>query len=163
MGSDHTDLPWTRHFTTSEEGKEDKSQSSLHRPRHPHLPSGHELADNLTRFLGVWLPLSWQNWLRDSGRLRTYIDTLMSYSAPTYALFSCPDALVIYQRLTEKCQTLRYGEHPSHTMDLFFPEESQTIRGLVFFVVGSFGQVAYWLKLLNTHHCYAKSAWWSLG
>jgi hypothetical protein len=152
MGSDHTDLPWTRHFTTSEEGKEEKSylhrrlvaflksSTEIHRPRHPHLPSGHELADNVTRFLGVWLPVSWQNWLRDSGRLRTFTDTVMSYSAPTYALFSCPDALVMYQRLTKKCQTLRYGEHPSHTMDLFFPEESQTIRGLVFFVVGSFGQ-----------------------
>jgi hypothetical protein len=147
MGIDHTALPWTRHF--SSQGKEDKSHGSLHRrlvaflesateihrPRHPHLPSGPELAENVTRFLGVWLPLSWQNWLRDSGRLRAFIDTLLTYSAPTYALLACPDALVEFQRLSKKCQTLRYGEHPSHAIDLFFPDESETIRGLVFFVV----------------------------
>jgi hypothetical protein len=149
MGGDHTALPWARHY--SSEGKEEKCQESLHRrlvaflesstrmhrPRHPHLPSGPELAENVTRFLGEWLPLSWQNWLRDSGHLRTVIDTLLMYSAPTYALLACPDALVMYHTLSKKCQTLRYGEHPSHVIDLFFPEESETIRGLVFFVVSS--------------------------
>ena len=107
------------------------------RPRlpHPHLPTGPELAEHVTRSLGVWCPLSWQNWLRDSGCLRSCIDNLLLYgSAPAMAV-ACPEAYQEFQRLTAVCQPVRYGDHPSQIVDLFLPANQSATRGLVFFVV----------------------------
>jgi len=116
---------------------------------HPHLPSsGPDLVDQITRALGVWCPLSWQNWLRDSGHLRTVVDNLLLYSAPAYLYLAChPQVRHEFQHLTKLCQTLRYGNHPSQIIDMFLPEDDEndsdtttaprTPRGLVFFVVRS--------------------------
>ncbi|CAB9519354.1 Carboxylesterase [Seminavis robusta] len=141
MGSDHTSLPWTRHHHPDSSGSEqlrrrllaylESAQQST--KAHPHLPTGPELVEYTTRFLGVWLPLSLQHWIRDSGNLRVILDALLTYTAPAY-LLACPDALVEFSQLSQQCQCLRYGDHPSQVVDLFFPPG--TPRGMVFFVHG---------------------------
>lgn len=113
------------------------------RPRmpHPHLPSGPELAEYITRTLGVWLPLSFQNYVRDAGHVRTMIDRLMHFSAPAYALIH-PEAYREFQRLSHLCVRIPYAtdvegvdHHPSQVIDMFLPPTTTTPRGLIFFVV----------------------------
>ena len=152
-GANSTDLPWARHHDdNNDDGKtktEKRHKRGLHRRivdflqkstsarknrlPHPHLPMDPELLEHVTRFLGVWLPLSWQSWLRDSGSLRAFADTCMTHSVPLIAVAS-PQIMVNFRTLSQNCKTIRYGQHPMQIIDLFFPETNKP-RGLVFFVV----------------------------
>jgi acetyl esterase/lipase len=104
---------------------------------HPHVPVGPEGSDQVTRFLGSVLPLSWHNYVRDSGGFRSISDTVVTCSIPAGAVAN-PGAAVSFLRLTRQMQTIPYGDHhESQFMDMFFPECSrQELRGLVFFVHG---------------------------
>ena len=54
---------WKSHATLRRRLGERLKRSHLHAPLrlpHPHLPAGPETADQITRLLGVLLPLSWQ-------------------------------------------------------------------------------------------------------
>jgi hypothetical protein len=104
---------------------------------HPHVPVGPEVSDQVTRFLGSVLPLSWHNHVRDNGGFRSISDTVVTCSIPAGAVAN-PAAAVSFLRLTRQVQTIPYGDHhESQFMDMFFPEcPRQELRGLVFFVHG---------------------------
>ncbi len=105
--------------------------------QHPHLMVGPEGADQVTRFLGSLLPLSWQNQLRDSGGFRSIFDRLVEYSIPIGAVAN-PSAAQAFLRLTRMRRTIRYGEHESQFIDLYLPEgcPQDDWTGMVFFVHG---------------------------
>ena len=105
---------------------------------HPHVATGPEVSDQITRFLGTILPLPWQNYCRDSGAFRTISDTLVTWSIPIGAI-SNPSAAVEFLRLSERLIQIPYGNH--HEMqfiDMYFPPDCPEahVTGLVFFVHG---------------------------
>lgn len=108
---------------------------------HPHLAAGPELGDQMTRLLGVLLPLSTQNDWRDSGTFRTISDGLVTASAPLIAAFH-PSVIPRFLKLTSKLKVIRYGPHERQTMDVFFPpfegslELPEAPSRLVFFIHG---------------------------
>ena len=112
------------------------ANADLSRP-HPHLLVGPEGADQITRFLGSLLPLSWQNHIRDSGGFRFIFDTLVEYSIPVGAVTN-PKAALSFLRLTRQCRTIPYGNHESQFIDLYVPENfpQEQWAGMVFFVHG---------------------------
>ena len=103
---------------------------------HPHLATGLEVSDQMTRLLGAILPLSWQNHFRDSGGFRNTMDTLVSWSIPVGAVTN-PSAAAEMLRLTRKRKNFSYGDHEMQCIDMFLPEcpEAQ-ISGLIFFAHG---------------------------
>lgn len=105
--------------------------------QHPHLLVGPDGADQITRFLGSLLPLSWQNHMRDSGGFRSIFDRLVEYSIPVGAITN-PKAALTFLRLTRQCHTIFYGQHESQLIDLYFPEHCPRDQwlGMVFFVHG---------------------------
>jgi acetyl esterase/lipase len=106
--------------------------------RHPHLSVGPEVGDQVTRFLGTILPLSWQNHCRDSGGFRSIVDNLVT-SSISGGVVTNPRAAIRYLKLTQRCQTIHYGSHhESQFIDMFFPEDcsQEEMTGLVFFVHG---------------------------
>jgi acetyl esterase/lipase len=107
-----------------------------HRIPHPHLAPGPEVSDQMSRFLGTILPLSWQNSFRDSGGFRSTADTLVTWSIPVGAVTN-PSAAAEFLRLTRKVETIPYGDHEMQFIDMFLPEcpEAQ-INGLIFFAHG---------------------------
>ena len=61
------------------------SRSMYHRttmPLHPHLPASPSLPDRATRFIGTALPLHIQHSLRDTGGLRSLVDSMATLSCP---------------------------------------------------------------------------------
>lgn len=105
---------------------------------HPHL-GPHDAADQVTRFLGTLLPLSWQNHVRDTGGFRSIFDSLVELSIPLGAVAN-PRAAHSFLHLTQQVQTIRYGEpqHKSQIIDVFVPEHvaRNDWTGMVFFVHG---------------------------
>ena len=103
---------------------------------HPHLSVAPEGGDKVTRFLGTILPLSWQNYCRDSGGFRSISDRLVTSSMPFGAMAN-PGAALDFLRLTRKVHSMPYGKHESQFIDMFFPECSrEEMTGMVFFVHG---------------------------
>lgn len=110
-------------------------RTTTRRRPHPHLAtSGTDISDQLTRFLGVLLPLSWQHHCRDSGLFRTLCDAIVTLAAPTMAVTS-PRCLATYWDLSSQQKSIRYGSHPMQFVDVFLPKNSDSKR-LVFFVHG---------------------------
>lgn len=119
-----------------------KTSQSPRLPSHPHMiTASPEILDMITRYLvGVVCPLSWQNKWRDSGSLRSFVDTLVTYAAPIMTLLIQPTAFIKFQKLTQQCQTIQYGAHHLQKMDLFFPNgDCELAKGLLFFVVSLVG------------------------
>lgn len=121
---------------------------------HPHLPYGPEVGDQVTRALGVLLPMPWVNSVRDSGSFRSIIDSLITVTAPSLVL-SSPSAAFQFRNLTSRCKRIKYGPHSMHVIDLFFPETSNREAphvkpgGLVFFVHGgAWGSGLPWMYRL---------------
>lgn len=120
-------------------------QTSLQRTPmpNPHLALGPEGADQTTRLLATILPLSWQHHLRDSGGFRSICDNLVTLSIPGAAVVN-PGAALQFLRLSRQVQTLRYGDHESQFIDVFFPRSHQEgtennenkLTGMLFFVHG---------------------------
>ena len=106
---------------------------------HPHLPTGPELGDQITRTLGLWLPHAWTHYLRDRGGFRTISDGLMTAMVPILGLLD-PGSAQAFARLTRQCKSFNYGtDMPTQQcVDVFLPE-SESYQGqsrLVFFVHG---------------------------
>jgi acetyl esterase/lipase len=118
-------------------------QSSTHRLPHPHLATGPELGDQITRFLGVVLPVHWHNACRDSGSFRFILDTIVTVTAPTMGITS-PSIAYQFLQLTADSQRIRYGSHPRQYLDLYLPKPKQQQQStapteatrLIFFVHG---------------------------
>lgn len=117
-------------------------QTSAQRLPHPHLSTGPELGDQITRFLGVVLPVHWHNACRDSGSFRFILDTLVTATAPTMAITS-PSVAYQFLKLTANSQCIRYGSHPRQYLDLYLPNEQQQQQQqsteatrLIFFIHG---------------------------
>jgi len=103
---------------------------------HPHLASGPEISDKITRYLGVLLPVQWHNTVRDSGGFRFLLDAIVTTTAPTMAITQ-PGTALKFLKLTASSQRIRYGSHPRHYLDLYLPEQQQQQpQRLVFFVHG---------------------------
>lgn len=105
--------------------------------RHPHISCGPERADQITRFLGSLLPVSWQNRIRDTGNFRFICDTIVEMSIPVGAV-SNPSAVKSFLRLTRARRRICYGEHEAQFMDVFTPEniDRKDWTGMMFFVHG---------------------------
>jgi acetyl esterase/lipase len=99
-------------------------QSSAHRMPHPHLSTVPELGDQITRFLGVVLPVHWHNACRDSGSFRFIMDTIVTVAAPTVGITS-PSVAYQFCQLTANSQRIRYGSHPRQYFDLYLPTKQQ--------------------------------------
>ena len=110
------------------------STARTRRLPHPHLATGTELSDQLTRLLGVWLPLPWQHHCRDSGLFRTLCDAIAALASPSVAVAS-PRCLTTYWNLSSQRKSIRYGPHPMQFVDVYLPHDSASKR-LVFFVHG---------------------------
>eukprot|EP00521_Asterionellopsis_glacialis_P010150 CAMPEP_0195301100 /NCGR_PEP_ID=MMETSP0707-20130614/28697_1 /TAXON_ID=33640 /ORGANISM="Asterionellopsis glacialis, Strain CCMP134" /LENGTH=455 /DNA_ID=CAMNT_0040363955 /DNA_START=37 /DNA_END=1404 /DNA_ORIENTATION=+ len=115
---------------------------------HPHLPAGPEVSDQITRALGVILPVPWHNRFRDSGSFRSTVDGLVSVSAPTIGLTS-PSAAINFINLSLKSKRIRYGSHKMHVIDMLLPDDKDGTRGLIFFVHGgAWGSGLPWMYRL---------------
>jgi acetyl esterase/lipase len=118
-------------------------QSSLYRLPHPHLSAGPELGDQITRFLGVVLPVHWHNACRDSGSFRFILDSIVTATAPIMGITS-PSVAYRFLQLTANSQRIRYGSHPMQYIDLYLPNNQQQQQQsatneptrLIFFVHG---------------------------
>jgi acetyl esterase/lipase len=130
-----------------------KAHRLQNRLPHPHLAAGPDISDQVTRFLGTLLPLSWQNHCRDSGGFRDMIDSLVTTTMPLGALAN-PRAAMEFGRLTEKVQRIAYGDDEMRFIDMFLPECSELeIKGLVFFVHGgAWGSGKPWFYRLVASH-----------
>ena len=111
---------------------------------HPHLPTGPELGDQITRTLGLWLPHAWTHQLRDQGGFRTISDGLMTAMVPLFGLLD-PGSAQAFARLTRQCKTFCYGSDmpKQQYVDVFLPKSSSSTSSsdqgpcrLVFFVHG---------------------------
>ena len=130
-----------------------KSRYEFPRHPHPHLPIGPpEVEDQITRLLGVLLPLSWQNQFRDSGRFRAVADTLTVASIPILAVMQ-PAQTMNFLKLGSRVKRIKYDKHPMQIMELFLPEESNTdqqhyTRTIFFVHGGAWGSGFPWLYRL---------------
>ena len=119
--------------------------------RHPHLPAGPELGDQITRALGLWLSHSTTNHLRDAGHFRSICDALVTASVPLMGIMD-PRTTRKFIQLTKKRQKLVYGsEHKLQYMDLYLPEpkdEAQAIRMVFFLHGGAWGSGMPWMYRL---------------
>lgn len=109
---------------------------------HPHLSTGPELGDQITRYLGVLLPVHWHNACRDSGSFRYILDSIVTSTAPTMAI-TAPSVAYQFLQLTASSQRIRYGSHPRQYLDLYLPNQQQQQQQqstdptrLIFFVHG---------------------------
>lgn len=123
---------------------------------HPHLPTGPELGDRITRFLGVVLSVELLHGIRDGGYFRSLVDTIVTTSAPTLALTS-PFAALAFVKLTANSQRVQYGSHERQYFDLYLPanhdvddrQQKTTPERLVFFVHGgAWGSGLPWMYRL---------------
>ncbi len=87
-------------------------------------------AESVRTFITPWL----QNKIRDSGLGGFIADTLVQLSMPGIAAENTA-ALSTYIDLTLKKKVIQYGKHNSQIMDLFLPEDPNSVRGVAFFVV----------------------------
>jgi acetyl esterase/lipase len=104
---------------------------------HPHV-AGPQWGDQVTRWLGTVLPLSWQHSVRDSGGFRTISDTLVTTSIPLAAV-THPRVAARFLKLSRRVQRLQYGDHDYQFIDVLFPNEDNDVEntnGLIFFVHG---------------------------
>lgn len=76
------------------------------------------------------------HFLRDSGMLRTIMDTLVTVGTPSLAM-ERPEIVSRFLQLTQQCQRIQYGPHEMQGIDMFFPSSGQELRGLLFFVVSN--------------------------
>lgn len=129
-------------------------------------PKSNPADDNL-RFLQSRLPISLQNFLRDTGVLGAIMDTLVAVGTPAL-LSSYPEALGHFLTLsdaplwfrnlmtTEKevfrensFSSIRYGDHPMQVLHLMEPKNCQNKTGLVLFVHGgAWGSGRPWMYRL---------------
>jgi len=119
---------------------------------HPHLSTGPEVAQKMTRALGALLPLSSQNKFRDNGGFRSLADTSVLLSTPLIALTK-PHAAANFLKLSKSYEEIRYGSHDMQRMELYLPSSTTTsdndVRGLVFFVHGgAWGSGMPWMYRL---------------
>ncbi|KAL7556497.1 hypothetical protein ACA910_009060 [Epithemia clementina (nom. ined.)] len=96
--------------------------SSYHDNSHPHLPLAPEWSDQVTRWLGAWLPLSWQNYLRDSGGFRTLVDGLVAMTAAPLVPVTAPSAAWIFVQRSLRLQQITYGKHSLQYIQLLLPK-----------------------------------------
>ena len=93
-----------------------------------------------TRRISRILPLSIQHKLRDNGSFRSIADSLVTSVAIPLGALTCPSAAKDFVRLSKNFTQLRYGDHESQFIDVFFPDteslKTQKARGMVFFVHG---------------------------
>lgn len=122
-----------------------RSNIECNRQPHPHLPTSTPFGDRLTRQLGRILPVSWQNTIRDSGVFRWIADSLVLTMSPVIAITAPPKTWSDAVRLTRSMKRISYGEHPSQSIDLYFPQNesksssSPTQRLVVFVHGGAWG------------------------
>jgi acetyl esterase/lipase len=130
-----------------------KAHRLQNRLPHPHVAAGPDISDQVTRFLGTLLPLSWQNQFRDSGGFRDIVDSLVTTTLPPFALAN-PRAAMEFGRLTEKVQRISYGDDEMRFIDMFLPECIELeMTGLVFFVHGgAWGSGKPWFYRLVASH-----------
>ena len=125
--------------TTQEEGVLHLLYKTSRRRRtHPHVIAGAERGDHTTRVLSTVLPVSWQNFVRDTGIFRTVADRLVEGSIPLGALTN-PRAAARFLHLTRQRHRIRYGtEHPAQYMDVYLPHgvDRKHWTGMVLFVHG---------------------------
>ena len=87
-------------------------------------------AEKVRNILNPW----WQNRLRDSGIGRFVADSLVKFSLP--AIVSDDSTILSnFLALNKIKKELSYGKHKSQTMDLFFPDNRNKIKGVAFFMV----------------------------
>jgi len=85
------------------------------------------------------------NHLRDSGLGRFVADSLVLFGIPSIAKNNMPSIQTFF-KLTKMKINLRYGTHPSQSVDLFVPKNP---KGLVFFVHGgAWGSGMPWMYRL---------------
>jgi len=109
--------------------------------QHPHLPSSLSLPDQLTRFLGVALPLETQHALRDDGVFRRIADGAVKLSCPMIGLGHWEQAKEFLElsrtpesphsnnqivhrgrrRKRWRRKRISYGDHAMQYFDLFLP------------------------------------------
>lgn len=93
-----------------------------------------------TRRMSKIIPLSVQHKMRDNGSFRFIADSLVTSLAIPLGAISCPSAARDFVRLSKNLTQLRYGDHESQFIDLFFPDHKTAsppkVRGMVFFVHG---------------------------
>jgi acetyl esterase/lipase len=110
-------------------------QKYTQRLPHPHFSTGPELGDQITRFLGVVLPVHWHNACRDSGSFRFIVDSIVTVTAPTIGITS-PSIAYQFLQLTANSQRIRYGAHPRQYLDMYLPTAPTEATRLIFFVHG---------------------------
>lgn len=119
---------------------------------HPHLPTGPELGDQITRTLGLWLPHEWTHKLRDEGYFRSICDGLMTAMVPLLGALD-PQSAAAFVRLSVSCQRFVYGTvvPEQQYVDVFLPDKrpSSPLSRLVFFVHGgAWGSGRPWMYRL---------------
>ena len=127
--------------------------------RHPHLPTGPELGDQITRTLGLWLPHAWTHTLRDEGYFRSICDGLTRAVVPLIGALD-PRSAREFLRLTRQCQKFVYGSDlpEQQYVDVFLPSSRISSNGtplnnssgrLVFFLHGgAWGSGRPWMYRL---------------
>ena len=94
---------------------------------HPHLPLAPEWGDQMTRFLGVTLPLEFHNSVRDSGAFRTISDSLITAMAPMMVM-AAPSMAWAFVQNTLRMTTIQYGTHKSQYIQLYLPPPPKPTR-----------------------------------
>lgn len=105
---------------------------------------------------------SLDNFLRDSGLLRSFMDFFVTIGVPALAIDN-PEIVPRFLRLTQECTRIPYGEEEHWTqafdtyrdrmqaIDMFMPENEKP-RGLLFFVHGgAWGSGLPWMYRLLAH------------
>ena len=85
-------------------------------------------ADDVFRLFREKVPVSLQNWMRDSGFLRFIVDSLVLVGLPELVQ-QYPHALPTFLKLTVQCKTLSYGDHPMQKIDILEPKGES--KGLI--------------------------------
>ena len=132
--------------------------------RHPHLTVVPDRGDQVTRWLGVWLPLSWQRSFRDSGWFRTVCDVLVTTTAPLVPL-AAPRAALTFIQHSNRLHHLRYGTHARQYLHLILPSTSSSDKSrsprriLVFVHGGAWGSGMPWMYRLVAHEQFLAQNW----